>query len=291
MTRIAIVTDSTASLPQELARRHAIHVLPTYISFGEQVFRDGVDLTPAEFYQRLQMSLTLPTTSQPSVGDFVELYTRLIQNAEGIVSIHVSQELSGTLDSARAARQILEDRARAGKHLHVPICILDSRSVAMGLGFIVLAAARAAMAGKSLPAVVQAAEALIPRMNVLFTVETLEYLHRGGRIGGAAALLGSVLSIKPILCIRNGRVEVLERMRTRRRARARLLEIMTERLGPAGEGHVAILHADAFEPAQGLAEEIKGRFKCAELHIADLCPVVGAHVGPGTLGLVFYAEE
>lgn len=291
MTRIAIVTDSTASLPQELARRHAVHVQPTYISFGKQVFRDGVNLTPAEFYQRLPMSLTLPTTSQPSVGDFVELYTRLSQNAEGVVSIHVSQELSGTLASARAARRILDDRARAGKHPHVPICILDSRSVAMGLGFIVLAAARAAMAGKSLPAVIQAAEDLIPRMNVLFTVETLEYLHRGGRIGGAAALLGSVLSIKPILCIRDGRVEVLEKMRTRRRARARLLGIMAERLSPAGGIHAAILHADALEEAGNLAEKIAARFDCVELYLADLCPVVGTHVGPGTLGLVFYAED
>ena len=161
----------------------------------------------------------------------------------------------------------------------------------MGLGFIVLAAARAAMAGKSLPAVVQAAEALIPRMSVLFTVETLEYLHRGGRIGGAAALLGSVLSIKPILYLRNGRVEVLERMRTRRRARARLLETMAERLSPAGGIHAAILHAGALEEAGNLAEEIAARFDCVELHLADLCPVVGTHVGPGTLGLVFYGED
>lgn len=291
MSKIAIVTDSTASLPQELARRHAVHVQPTYICFGGQEFRDGVDLTPAEFYRRLRTAPTLPTTSQPSVGDFVELYTRLSQSVEGIVSIHVSQELSTTLGSARAARQMLENGIRKTGELSVPIYVLDSRSVAMGLGFIALTAARAAMAGKSLPEVIRAAEVLIPRMNVIFTVLTLEYLHRGGRIGGAAALVGSVLSIKPVLHVQDGRVEVLERMRTRRRALARLPDIMAERLGPAGDIHAAILHADAPEDAHNLAEEIAARFDCAELHLADLCPVVGTHVGPGTLGLVFYAED
>lgn len=282
MARIALITDSTASLPPELARRYNIHVIPTYVIIGGKTFLDGVDLAPGEFYRLLQEAETLPTTSQPSVGDFVELYTKLSQEAEDILSIHLSDQLSATMSSALAARKEMGA---------VPIHVIDSRSASMGLGFIVLAAARAVEEGKGLPQVIEAIESLIPRMNVIFMVDTLEYLRRGGRIGGASALLGSILSIKPILYLKDGRVEVLEKVRTKSRARERLLEIVAERLGSGRGVHVAILHADALEEAQVLEDQIVRQFEPVELYVDELNPVVGTHVGPGTIGLVFYSEE
>jgi len=282
MAKIALVTDSTASLPTELVRRHGIYVIPTYVIVRGRVFRDGVDLAPEEFYRLLREAETLPTTSQPSVRDFVELYIQLSQKAEAILSIHLSSRLSATVSSALAARREMRP---------VPIHVIDSRSASMGLGFIVLAAARAVEEGKSLPQVTEVIEGLIPRMNVIFVVDTLEYLRRGGRIGGASALIGSVLSIKPILYLKDGRVELLEKVRTKRRAKERLLEIMAERLGSAKGIHVAILHADALEEAQAIEEQIVRRFEPVELYVDELNPVIGTHVGPGTIGLVFYAEE
>ncbi len=282
MTRIALITDSTASLPTELARRYNIHVIPTYVIIGGKTFLDGVDLAPGEFYRLLQEAEALPTTSQPSVGDFVELYTKLSQEAEDILSIHLSEQLSATMSSALAARKEMGT---------VPIHVIDSRSASMGLGFIVLAAARALEEGKSLSQVMEVIEGLIPRMNVIFVVDTLEYLRRGGRIGGASALIGSILSIKPILYLKGGRVEVLEKVRTKRRAKERLLEIMAERLGSAKGIHVAILHAEALEEAQVIKDQIVRQFEPVELYVDELNPVVGTHVGPGTIGLVFYAEE
>ena len=289
MSRVAVVTDSTAALPEELAQAHGVHVIPLYISFGQQSLRDGVDLTPKELYHRLRAASAPPTTSQPAVGDFLDLYRRLSEKAEAIVSIHISRELSGTLDSAQTARRMLQVETQK-RGAPGPIHILDSRTVSIGLGLIVLQAARAAMAGKSASEVIQAAEAVIPRMNEIFTVETLEYLRKGGRIGGAAALLGMVLDIKPILYIRDGRIEVLEKVRTRKQARARLPEIMAERLGPATHIHVAVLHADAPEEANRLADDVSARFNCAERLVVDIGATIGTHTGPGTLGLAFYVD-
>lgn len=176
VARIAVVTDSSSSLPPTLAEKHGIHVMPVYVIFGKQTFQDGVDLTAEQFYRLLRESKELPTTAQPSVMDFVQAYTRLARQVDAIVSIHLSHEMSATLDSALAAAKELPQ---------VPIHVIDSGSVSMGLGFIALAAARAAAEGKSVAEVVRAAEDLIPKMNVVFTVDTLEYLHKGGRIGGA----------------------------------------------------------------------------------------------------------
>ena len=290
MSGVAIVTDSTAALPKELALAHGVHVVPLSISFGQQSVRDGVDLTLSEFYRRLRAASAPPTTSQPAAGDFLDLYRRLSEKAEAIVSIHISKELSGTLESAQTARQILKVETPKQDAPGVPIHILDSRTVSGGLGLIVLAAARAAMAGKSASEVIQAAEAVIPRTNVIFTVETLEYLRKGGRIGGAAALLGVVLDIKPILDIRDGRIEVLEKVRSKKQARARLPEIMAERSGPDTQIHVAVLHADAPEEANRLADDISAHFNVAEQLVIDIGAAIGTHTGPGTLGLAFYTN-
>ena len=277
--KVAVVTDSTSSLTPAMGEQYGLHVIPEYIIFGDQTYYDGVNLDAETFYRLLKNSEKLPTTSQPSVQDFVELYSALSEKAEAIVSIHISQEMSATLDSARAAGQQLPG---------VPIHVIDSRSVSMGLGMIAIAAARAAAAGKEVDEVVALVEGLIPRINVIFAVDTLESLHKGGRIGGATAFLGSMLSLKPVLYIKDGRIEPLERVRTKKRAIERVLELMVERVKEAEGVHAAIMHCSIPEEAQGLSKQVDERFQPVELLVTEAGPIIGTHSGPGTLGIVFY---
>jgi len=199
MARIAVVTDSAACIPVELAHRYHVHVVPLELVWNGQSYRDGIDITPTGFYRRLRGSISLPTTSQPAVGDFATLYVQLGQEVDGIVSIHVSGGLSATLQTASLA---------AEQACSVPVEVIDSRTGAIAEGFVVLAAARAAAAGGNLEEVTAAARASIPRVGLFITLETLEYLHQGGRIGEAAALLGSRLHIHPILYLSEGQVKV-----------------------------------------------------------------------------------
>lgn len=279
--KVAVVTDSTSSLTPAMGEEYGLHIVPEYVMFGDHTYSDGVNLDAETFYRLLQSSKRLPTTSQPSVQDFVKLYSGLSEQVEAIVSIHISQKMSATLDSARAACQQLPG---------VPIHVIDSRSVSMGLGLIAIAAARAAAASKEVNEVVSLVEPLIPRVKVIFTVDTLEYLHKGGRIGGATALLGSMLSIKPVLYIKEGRIEPLERARTKKRAIERVLELMGEHVGEAKGLNAAIMHCNVSEEARALGEEVKARFHPAELIVTEAGPIIGTHGGPGTLGVVFYNE-
>ncbi|HNT24989.1 MAG TPA: DegV family protein [Anaerolineales bacterium] len=279
--KVAVVTDSTSSLTPAMGEKYDLHVIPEYVMFGVQSYYDGVNLDAETFYRLLKNSEKLPTTSQPSVQDFVKFYSALSEKAEAIISIHISQKMSATLDSARAACQQLPGMA---------IQVIDSQSVSMGLGMIAIAAARAAAEGKELNEVVSFVERLIPKVNVIFTVDTLEYLHKGGRIGGATALLGTALSIKPVLYIKDGRIEPLEKVRTKKRAIGRILDLMAERAGKTEGLHAAVMHCNAWEEAQTLGEEVKARFHPAELIITEAGPIIGTHGGPGTLGVVFYIE-
>jgi DegV family protein with EDD domain len=188
MSRIAVVTDSTAYLPPELVAQYGIHVMPQQLIWGDETFLDGVAIDPPTFYERLSRSGDIPTTSQVPVGGFADLFAEVARSTDGIVGVFISTELSGTVASALAAQELLPD---------LPIEVVDSRSTTMGLGFVALAAARAAAEGKGLAEVAATARELVPRVNVLFIVETLEYLHRGGRIGGASRLLGSALYRTP----------------------------------------------------------------------------------------------
>jgi DegV family protein with EDD domain len=250
------------------------------ILFGEQVFRDEVDLTAPQFYRMLPEAQTPPSTSTPSMGDFLRLYQRLSQEAEAIVSIHLAREFSATIEAAQEASQMLES---------IPVRVIDSHLVAMAQGFVVLEAARAVAAGEGLDQVVKRAQELIPRVNLIATLDTLEYLRRGGRIGGAAALLGTMLQIKPVIYVREGQVGVLEKPRTRKKAVQRMVEIMAERVG-SRPVHAAVLHGHALEEAERLKEEVASHFNCRELYVTELTPVLGTHGGPGALGLVFYSE-
>ncbi len=277
MSAVALVTDSTAYLPPELLERYSITVVPLYVRFGEEVFRDGVDITPEQFYARLRTSPVMPATSQPSAGDFLEAYRRLIEGgASAIVSIHISTKMSGTVPSALLAREQIPE---------VPIFIVDSLSTSMGLGFQVLEAARRLEAGQAVEEVVRAVEMLRERIRILFVVDTLEFLHRGGRIGGAQAFLGSLLNLKPLLAVRDGQVDAVERVRTKRRAVQRMLEILVSEVGDRPI-RAAVIQGGTPEEGGNLGEEVRSRLNCQELYIAELSPVIGTHAGPGTVGVV-----
>jgi DegV family protein with EDD domain len=291
MTKIALVTDSSATLPQELIERYSITVIPLYIHFGTEVIRDGVDITPAQFIERLKRSPQMPTTSQPSVGDFVKLYRELLPQADAIISIHLSTGLSGTVASALGAVQALQEEAAQKGEEPPAIHVVDSTLVSVGLELIVTAAARAIEAGESVEAVLKIVDDLIAQTRVVFVVDTLEYLRKGGRIGGASALLGSMLQVKPILHFKDGSIDVLEKVRTAKKAKQRLLTIMEESVGKECAVHAAVTHISALGEAERLEDQVTGCFTCQELFVSELSPAVSVHVGPGTVGVGFYAAS
>jgi DegV family protein with EDD domain len=279
--RVAVVTDSTCDLPRELVEKHGIHVVPQILIMGDKTWRDGVDIDPPAFYELLRTSPDFPASSQPSVVSFQELFTRLSQEVEGIVAVLVSDELSGTLNSARMAAESLPE---------FPIELVDTRSVSMQLGFIVLAAARAAAAGGDLATVAGVARALIGQVYVYFVVDTLEYLHRGGRIGAAARLFGTALNLKPVLEIRDGIVQPVTRVRTRRKALEKVQELLREQLAEGDPVHMAVLQVAAPGEAARLREELEARFHPVEMLETECGPVIGTHAGPGTVGVAFYVD-
>ncbi|HSR34623.1 MAG TPA: DegV family protein [Anaerolineae bacterium] len=280
MKRVVVVTDSSATVPANLAEELNIRVVPIVLAVNGFVFQDGVDITASEVYRLLRDGKHAPTTSAPSIGDFLRVYAAAAQEASGIVSIHLSPKLSATYSAASAASELVED---------VPIRVLNCRTAAMGQGFVVLEAARKAAEGASMEAVAARAHEVAAKMNVLATIGTLEYLHRSGRIGGAAALLGTVLQIKPVLYVADGHVDVFARPRTKSKAVRVMLDQMAEQVN--GQPlHVAVLHADVPEEAERLRQEISEEFRCDELYVTELTPVMGAHTGPGVLGVAFYEE-
>jgi DegV family protein with EDD domain len=280
MKQVVVVTDSNATIPADLARKLNIRVVPIVLAISGYTFRDGVDISPTEVYRLLRDNKHAPTTAAPSVGDFLQVYASAAQEASGIASIHLSPKLSATFNAAVAASQLVDA---------VPIRVVNCHSAAMGQGFVVLEAARAAAAGADLDDVVARAQEVAAKMNLLATIETLEYLHRGGRIGGAATLLGTVLQIKPVLFLADGHVDVFAKPRTKPKAVRIMLEQMEER-AKGKPIHAAVLHADVPEEAEQLRQRIARQFNCHELYVVELTPVMGAHTGPGVLGVVFYTE-
>src|SRR2546427_11895985 len=276
---VAIVTDSTSDLPPALAADRSVTVVPLTLNLDGQSLLDGVDISAAEFYRRLPQSSAHPTTSQPSPGAFAEKYTELLKNHDAVLSVHISEKLSGTVASAKQAADMTDP-----KRVHV----VDSEVVSMSLGLVTLVAAALADQGKDASAIESKIVSMIPSVQTFFSVATLEVLRRGGRIGRASALLGSVLQVKPVLCIRDGLVTPLERVRTFDRALHRIVELTRE----VDRGHgicVIVGHADAEADAERVARELE---PVAEtLMIQPLGPVVGAHAGPGVGGVGCYAAD
>jgi DegV family protein with EDD domain len=280
MKKVIVVTDSIATIPEPLLRELDIRVVPVILNLGGRSYRDGVDLAPGEFYRLLRANGYLPSTSAPSVGDFVRVYAAAAEEASAIVSIHVPAHLSATMEAATVASRLVDG---------VPIRIVDSRAATTAEGFIVLEAARAAAAGAGLDGVTERAREMIPRVRFFAMLDTLDYLHRGGRIGGAAALVGAMLQIKPVVHLVGGRVEPLAKPRTRGRG----VDVMIARLAEETAGrpiHAAVMHGDALADAEALRDRLAARFDCRELYITEFSPVMGAHAGPGLLGIAFYAD-
>jgi DegV family protein with EDD domain len=276
--KVVVVTDSTCNLPEDIVEEYGIPVIPQILNWDGQSLRDGVDISPEAFYERLAASETIPTTSQASAGEFLEFFRQAAETAESIVAILISDELSGTLDSARTAAGMLPD---------LSIEIVDSRSASLGLGLIVLAAARAAQEGMDHAEVAQLARDMVPRMRVMFVVDTLEYLHKGGRIGGASRLIGSMLSLKPVLHLHDGRIEPLARIRTKRKAIRHLLDVAADDVKGVENLRGGVLSASSSKDAQAIVDEISQRMRPVELIQNELTPVIGTHVGPGTVGFAY----
>lgn len=280
---VAVVTDSTAYLPPEAVEQYGIEVVPLYVVLAGRSGEEGRDIGPADVARALSVRGQHVSTSRPTPGDFVAAYRRCLDaGAEQLVSVHLSAELSGTWDAARLAA------AQVGEHI---VRVVDSRSVAMGTGFAVLAAARAAAAGAGIDAVVETARRTAAASRVFFVVETLEHLRRGGRIGPAAALLGSALAVKPLLHVKDGAVVPLEKVRTSARALSRLVQRAVEVAG-SGPVAVAVHHLAAAERADRLAAELRERLpQITVLYVSEIGAAIGAHVGPGSVGVVVSPEE
>jgi len=278
--RVKIVTDSTAYLLPETIVRYDIRVVPLRVIFGAETYAEGVDITNDEFYRRLAKSSTLPTTSQPPASEFIQVYGELVQQGYPIFSIHISRKLSGTLNSALIARDEFPE---------AQIEVVDW--LTMGFGLLVIAAARAAEEGQGLPEIKATIKRLITRVNTLAVLDTIEYLRKGGRIGGVRALVGILLGIKPILTFENGEAKLLAKVRTRSRAVEYMLRFMEERVKRGAPVHSAVIHTRVLEGALALVQEIRTRFNCVELDLVEFGPVFGTHIGPRALGLGFYSDE
>ncbi|MGQ9466526.1 MAG: DegV family protein [Anaerolineae bacterium] len=279
---IKIVTDTTSGLPLELAQAHDIPVLPQIIIFGEESYRDDTEMDTRMFLQKLRSSPTLPKTSAPPPALYTPLFEQLL--AEGyrtIICLHPSSELSGTVRSARMAAQDFPG---------ADIRIVDTRTIAAPLATVVLMAARWAREGVDADTIIAQIQDMLARQRVYFVVDTLEYLHRGGRIGGAQALLGGILQIKPILTLRDGQVEPFEQQRTQRRAMARLRELVLEECPPTPESHLAVMHADAEATARELADHFAAQLGIPDIPIYELPPAIVTHAGPGTLAVSYFVS-
>jgi len=279
MAKIAIITDSSAYLPNDIVQKYGVHVIPLTVIFGKETLLDLVEIDITEFHRRLKEGPHHPSTTQPNPEDFTALFEKLTADYDGIVAILISSELSGTVNSALVAKEAFK---------RIPVRVVDSRSTTMGLGLSVIAAAEAASQGKTLDEVEAAAREVCSKVKILFVVDTLEYLHKGGRIGGASRFLGTALGLKPLLHLNDGRVDALEKIRTKGKAVERMLEL-AEEYANNRPVHVAIVHAAAPKEAEALKSTVQKRFNCVDFYVADLSPAIATHVGPGTLGIAIYS--
>jgi len=282
--RIALITDSTCDIPQELLDRYDIIVVPLLIIWGEETLRDHIDLQPQAFYRRLTEDAVHPRTAHPNPPRFVRAYEEAKEGgAEEIVIITISSEMSGTFSSAQ----------QAAKEVDVPVHCVDARGPTMSLGWQVLAAARAREAGGNAQAMLAAAKKVRQGVVQFVCLDTLEYLHKGGRIGGATRFIGTLLHVKPIIYIdhETGRVEPATQVRTRKRSLETLYQRFFEQLDTNKPLHIAVLHGDAPEDAQRVAQRIRRDYAPAELLINVTGPVLGVHTGPGAIALCGYAED
>ena len=275
-----IVTDSSAYLPPDLVATHPIRVIPLTLNWDGQTYRDGVEIQATEFYNRLSTSSTLPSTSQIPPGDFENIIKELLVVDYDVLLLPISSGISGSYQSAASVvNNFPADR----------VVLLDTKLVSMALGFQVLAAARAAAAGANLTECKQTAQQAYGHIGVFFTVDTLKYLAAGGRINSAKRLLGAALDIKPILEIRDGKIELVNSVRTRNKAIDRMLQMVEKEIGGRSPVRISVFHALAPETAEELLETARLRFSPIEYFLSEISPVVGSHVGPSTVAIAYHA--
>lgn len=275
-----MVTDSSSDLPEIIRKELGISVVPLSIQFGDDIYRDGVDMSAKDFYTRLKGGNILPSTCQPSPADFEQLYRKIAEPGDSIVSIHLSSQMSGTYQSAVLARSLLPE---------YDITCIDTKSASIGVGLVAIAVAEKAQQGASKEECIQLAERIIEELDIFFVVDTLEYLQKNGRIGKAQAMVGGLLNIKPILTIRDGFVAPFEKVRGRAKAFKRIKEGLSEYcLKHNGPLRMGVSHADCLLDAEDLAAQFKAEFSIQDLIISDIGPTIGVHVGPGTIAVLFY---
>lgn len=281
MTRpVAIVTDSTASIPEDLVQKLQITVAPNIVVWEDRSYRDGIDIDPQSFYERLRDSSVQPSTAQVPPGEFGEIYDRLLGEGKAVLAILLSHKLSGTYQSA-----VLAKNERAGQ----PIAVIDSGMSGMGTGWLAILAARVSDTGADLSQCTRVVENALDKVGVLGMLDTLKYLHRSGRIGGARRYLGSMLNLKPLLLIADGELQPLDRVRTRRKALDRLVDELARRTENQRPLRVAVMHANSPEVAADVLVQVRERLSPDELLITDLSPTLGTNFGEGTIGLCFMA--
>ncbi len=284
MTRVAIVTDSTTSIPQPLIADLKIHWLPYYIHRGDEELLDLVTITPEEFYIWMETAEDLPKTACPGTGDYISKYTQLAEEGfKEIVSIHMTSKGSGAYQAARSAQEMIKDKLP-----HLIIEVIDTLNVSMCHGWMVIEAARTALEGKSLSEVVQRVQQMVPVTRMLQTADTLKYLYMGGRIGRAQHLVGSVLNLKPLISMEDGIIVPVGTARSRKRAYKIMVEKIESAVGFMGKIKIAYVHAAAEGEAYKIKELVEARLTVMEAIIAELSPALGVHTGPGTAGLCYF---
>lgn len=274
---IKIVTDSTADVPAELLERYDIRTVPINIQFGTETYQEGIDIDRPTFFRKLEEAM--PTSSQPSPGQLVEVYRPLAEDGHSIISIHVTSKHSGTCQSALLAKSMLPE---------ADIEVFDSLSISIGTGYQVLAAARAAEEGKSMGEIIQTLEGIRSRMYLYLTPATLKYLQKSGRVGKLAGALGALLNLKPVIKVEDGELEAFQNVRTRSKALDRLVELTAEAVGTTDPVKLGIPHAEVPAEAEKLRERVESTFNCDEMHVVDLACSLTVHGGPGIIGLISY---
>jgi len=282
MAKVALVTDSTGYIPTELMQLHNITVVPQVVIWDNQTLEDGVDIQPTEFYARLSASKTMPTTSQVSVQSMHKAFSGLLAQGYEVLGMFLSTKLSGTMQSAHQGRDQLE----SGQD---KVQIFDTETTAMAMGFQVLAVAQIAAEGASMADCLALAEKAKGTTGVYLVVDTLEFLHRGGRIGGAQRFLGAALNLKPLLAVQDGRVEGVERIRTKAKAQDRMIEMVVEQCRGKSPVRLASLHANSAGDAHAILARAEALLNPVQSVFSEVSPAVGTHTGPGTVGLCYMA--
>lgn len=285
MKKVAVVTDTTACVPADKVRQYDIEVVPIQLIFGEQSYRDGIDISPTEFYNRLRQAGKMPTTASSAPEPYLEAFRNASRKAESVLCLTEPRKFSAMFDSATVAMEMAKNAIR-----NTVIEVLECSTAAAGQGLVALAATREAALGKSLKEVKETAVNIMSRTNILAMLDTLQYLAKSGRVPQAAALVNSILNIKPVFTLNHSDAHTVALPRTTNGALNRIIKLMESGIDKAKSLHVAVMHADAPEQAAALEKRITSLFKCSEIFVTEFTPVMGVHTGPGLFGVAYYSD-